>query len=59
MMRDVLFAPSLLSADFLDVRSSIASLKGQHDWLHVDVKETVSRGGAGRAPHDRVSGQAS
>ncbi len=39
MMRDVLFAPSLLSADFLDVRSSIASLKGQHDWLHVDVMD--------------------
>jgi len=39
MMRNVFLAPSLLSADFLDVRSSIASLKGQHDWLHVDVMD--------------------
>ncbi|HPF83912.1 MAG TPA: ribulose-phosphate 3-epimerase [Aminivibrio sp.] len=38
-MRNVFLAPSLLSADFLDVRSSIASLKGQHDWLHVDVMD--------------------
>ncbi|MBL3539681.1 ribulose-phosphate 3-epimerase [Aminivibrio sp.] len=41
MMREVLFAPSLLSADILDVRSSIAALRGEHDWLHVDVMDGV------------------
>jgi ribulose-phosphate 3-epimerase len=39
MMRTVLIAPSLLSADILDVKSSIAALKGEHDWLHVDVMD--------------------
>ncbi|NLM70426.1 MAG: ribulose-phosphate 3-epimerase, partial [Synergistaceae bacterium] len=32
-------APSVLSADFLDMRSSILSLEGENDWLHVDVMD--------------------
>ena len=39
MMKSVLLAPSLLSANYLDVQSSIASLRGRHDWLHVDVMD--------------------
>lgn len=39
MTREVLLAPSLLSANLLDIRSSIASLKGEHHWLHVDVMD--------------------
>jgi len=38
-MKSVLLAPSLLSANYLDVQSSIASLRGRHDWLHVDVMD--------------------
>lgn len=34
-----LLAPSLLSADPLAVSGSIQSLRGLHDWLHVDVMD--------------------
>ncbi|SMG30904.1 ribulose-phosphate 3-epimerase [Dethiosulfovibrio salsuginis] len=37
--KELLIAPSLLSADPLEMATSIASLKGQHDWLHVDVMD--------------------
>lgn len=39
MNRKVFFAPSLLSADILNVETSIEALKGQHDWLHIDVMD--------------------
>lgn len=39
MTREILLAPSLLSADLLDVSASIASLKQEHHWLHVDVMD--------------------
>ena len=39
MTRQVLLAPSLLSADLLQVSRSIESLGGQYDWLHVDVMD--------------------
>lgn len=39
MTRQVLLAPSLLSADLLHVSRSIQSLEGEYDWLHVDVMD--------------------
>ena len=39
MTRQVLLAPSLLSADLLHVSRSIESLEGEYDWLHVDVMD--------------------
>lgn len=35
----VLLAPSLLSADPLAIAESIARLKGEHDWLHLDIMD--------------------
>lgn len=32
-------APSLLSADPLDMAGSILALSGRHDWLHVDIMD--------------------
>ncbi len=37
--RPFLVAPSLLSADQLNMAESIASLGQKHDWLHVDVMD--------------------
>lgn len=37
--RRMLFAPSLLSADALDIAGSIAKLEGEADWLHVDIMD--------------------
>lgn len=37
--RKMLVAPSLLSADPLDIGGSIAKLKGEADWLHVDIMD--------------------
>ncbi len=39
MSRRILYAPSLLSADFLNMENSIRSLEGEHDWLHLDVMD--------------------
>ncbi len=39
MKREILYAPSLLSADPLNVQSSIETLEGEHDWLHVDIMD--------------------
>lgn len=39
MKRKVLLAPSLLSADILDVNSSVQALGEEYDWLHVDVMD--------------------
>lgn len=39
MIREPLLAPSLLSADPLDIRSSIAALEKEYDMLHVDVMD--------------------
>ena len=32
-------APSLLSADVLNMEKSISSLQEQHDWLHLDIMD--------------------
>ncbi|OUO95235.1 ribulose-phosphate 3-epimerase [Cloacibacillus sp. An23] len=37
--RRMLIAPSLLSADALDVAGSIEKLEGEADWLHIDVMD--------------------
>lgn len=39
MRGKTLLAPSLLSADLMNMQSSILSLEGEHDWLHVDVMD--------------------
>ncbi len=39
MTRKILYAPSLLSADLMNVQSSVEALEGEHDWLHVDVMD--------------------
>ena len=39
MTRQVLLAPSLLSADLLNISRSIESLEDGYDWLHVDVMD--------------------
>lgn len=39
MNRDFFLAPSLLAADVLNMERSVASLEGEHDWLHVDVMD--------------------
>lgn len=39
MTREIRFAPSLLSADPLNVQSAVESLEGEHDWLHVDIMD--------------------
>lgn len=38
-MREVLFAPSLLGADPLNLEKSITSLGERHDWLHLDIMD--------------------
>ena len=38
-MREVIFAPSLLGADPLDISGSIGSLNGNYDWLHLDIMD--------------------
>lgn len=37
--RKMLIAPSLLSADLLDIAGSIEKLEGEADWLHVDIMD--------------------
>ena len=37
--RRVLFAPSVLGADPLAVGDAVDSLKGRHDWLHLDIMD--------------------
>jgi ribulose-phosphate 3-epimerase len=37
--RQVLIAPSLLSADVLNMEASIAKLGGEADWLHLDIMD--------------------
>jgi ribulose-phosphate 3-epimerase len=37
--KEILIAPSLLSADPLAISESIEKLEGMHDWLHVDVMD--------------------
>lgn len=39
MNRKVLFAPSLLGADLLNVALSIDALRGEHDWIHLDIMD--------------------
>ncbi|MBQ3401859.1 MAG: ribulose-phosphate 3-epimerase [Synergistaceae bacterium] len=39
MLREVIFAPSLLGADPLDISGSIGSLNGNYDWLHLDIMD--------------------
>lgn len=39
MTRKTLFAPSLLSADPLNIEASVEKLEGEHDWLHVDIMD--------------------
>ena len=34
-----LVAPSLLSADILNMEKSITLLQGTHDWLHLDIMD--------------------
>ena len=34
-----LFAPSLLSADPLNLARAIEAMEDEHDWLHVDVMD--------------------
>ena len=41
MTREIRFAPSLLSADPLNVQSAVESLEGEHDWLHVDIMDAL------------------
>lgn len=38
-MREVLIAPSLLGADPLNISGSIDSLRGNYDWLHLDIMD--------------------
>ena len=38
-MREFLFAPSLLGADPLNIAGSIDSLRGNFDWLHLDIMD--------------------
>ena len=38
-MRNILVAPSLLGADPLNIAGSINSLKGNYDWLHLDIMD--------------------
>lgn len=41
-MRNVLVAPSLLSADFIDLRSEVEMInRSEADWLHMDVMDGV------------------
>ena len=37
--RKLLVAPSLLSADFLNIENSIEKLEGEADWLHLDIMD--------------------
>ena len=37
--RRMLIAPSLLSADALDIGGHIERLEGEADWLHVDIMD--------------------
>lgn len=39
LTRRVLFAPSVLGADPLNVAASIATLRGNYDWLHLDIMD--------------------
>ncbi len=38
-MRKVILAPSLLGADPLNLSGSIESMKGNYDWLHLDIMD--------------------
>lgn len=37
--RKVLFAPSVLGADPLNIGAAVDSLRGHHDWLHLDIMD--------------------
>ena len=37
--RGILISPSLLSADVLNMERHIDELKGEADWLHVDIMD--------------------
>lgn len=37
--RGILISPSLLSADVLNMERHIGELKGEADWLHVDIMD--------------------
>lgn len=37
--KEILFSPSLLSADVLNMERHIESLEGEADWLHVDIMD--------------------
>ncbi|ANZ45944.1 ribulose-phosphate 3-epimerase [Cloacibacillus porcorum] len=37
--REIIIAPSLLSADILNMERHIGELKGEADWLHVDIMD--------------------
>ena len=37
--KKILIAPSLLSADVLNMEGHIAKLQGEADWLHVDIMD--------------------
>ncbi|MBQ3586117.1 MAG: ribulose-phosphate 3-epimerase [Synergistaceae bacterium] len=39
LMREILFAPSLLGADPLNISGSIDSLGNNFDWLHLDIMD--------------------
>lgn len=37
--RNILFAPSLLGADPLNIAASVENLKNNYDWLHLDIMD--------------------
>lgn len=39
LLRKVILAPSLLSADPLNIARDIEKIKGEYDWLHIDVMD--------------------
>ena len=39
LLRKVILAPSLLSADPLNIAGDIEKIKGEYDWLHIDVMD--------------------